>query len=124
MSSEVKPATAGDARFAIWHLAFGARDTSLRSSHQRMSTKPDSGFRNFVTSFTDMLRCPRALWFVIGAFVLDSTAYFGVLTLMTSYLSTDLAWGDKWAGVTVSVFTMLVTLFILGPAGFAAGFAL
>ena len=30
----------------------------------------------------------------------------GVLTLMTTYLSGDLGWGDARAGITVSVFTM------------------
>ena len=81
-------------------------------------------FRNFASSFTDILKCPRALWFVIGAFVVDSAAYFGVLTLMTTFLSTDLGWGDRWAGVTVSVFTMLITLLMLGLGSIAEGFGL
>jgi len=89
-----------------------------------MSNNPPSGLRNFIASFTDILRCPRALWFVIGAFVVDSAAYFGVLTLMTTYLSTDLVWGDKWAGVSVSVFTMLITLLMLGLGSLAEGFGL
>ncbi|MEK7708072.1 MAG: MFS transporter [Verrucomicrobiota bacterium] len=89
-----------------------------------MSNTAPSAVRNFVTSFTDILRCPRALWLVIGAFVVDSAAYFGVLTLMTTYLSTDLGWGDKWAGVTVSVFTMLITLLMLGLGSIAEGFGL
>ncbi|MCU0783773.1 MAG: MFS transporter [Verrucomicrobia bacterium] len=89
-----------------------------------MTTTAPSALRNFVTSFTDILKCPRALWFVIGAFVVDSAAYFGVLTLMTTYLSTDLGWGDKWAGVTVSVFTMLITLLMLGLGSIAEGFGL
>jgi POT family proton-dependent oligopeptide transporter len=89
-----------------------------------MSHVGPSALRNFVTSFTDILKCPRALWFVIGAFVVDSAAYFGVLTLMTTYLSTDLGWGDKWAGVTVSIFTMLITLLMLGLGSIAEGFGL
>ena len=89
-----------------------------------MTATAPSAFRNFVTSFTDILKCPRALWFVIGAFVVDSAAYFGVLTLMTTYLSTDLGWGDQWAGVTVSVFTMLITLLMLGLGSIAEGFGL
>ena len=43
---------------------------------------------------------------------------------MTTFLSTDLGWGDKWAGVTVSVFTMLVTLLMLGAGSIAEGFGL
>ena len=89
-----------------------------------MTTTAPSALRNFVTSFTDILKCPRALWFIIGAFVVDSAAYFGVLTLMTTYLSSDLGWGDQWAGVTVSVFTMLITLLMLGLGSIAEGFGL
>jgi MFS family permease len=67
---------------------------------------------------------PRGLWFVIGAFAVESAAYFGVLTLMTTYLTADLHWGDVPAGLTVSVFTMLVTLFMLGVGSFAEQFGL
>ncbi len=83
-----------------------------------------SRFQNFIQSFSELLRLPRAFWFVIGAFVIDCMAYFGVLTLMTTYLSTDLGWGDARAGIAVSVFTMLVTLFMLGAGSYAEGFGL
>lgn len=89
-----------------------------------MSSQTGSAFRKFFSSFSDLLRLPRAFWFVIGAFVVDSMAYFGVLTLMTTYLSTDLGWSDGRAGVTVSIFTMLVTLFMLGVGSYAEGFGL
>ena len=101
-----------------------ARPEGLRLNARAMSNDSPSGLRNFITSFTDILKCPRALWFVIGAFVVDAAAYFGVLTLMTTYLSTDLGWGDKWAGVSVSVFTMLITLLMLGLGSLAEGFGL
>lgn len=68
--------------------------------------------------------CPLGLWIVIGAFVVESMAYFGVLTLMTTYLSSDLGWGDALAGLTVSIFTMLVTLFMIGLGSYAEGFGL
>jgi MFS family permease len=51
-------------------------------------------------------------------------AYFGALTLMTTYLSSDLGWGDTKAGITVSVFTMIVTLLMLGVGSYAEGFGL
>lgn len=89
-----------------------------------MSQDSPRGLRHFFASFTDILKCPRALWFVIGVFVIDSAAYFGVLTLMTTYLSTDLGWGDQWSGVTVSIFTMLITLLMLGLGSIAEGFGL
>ena len=85
---------------------------------------PPSGLLGFVRSFTDLLHLPRGFWFVIGAYVIESMAYFGILTLMTTYLSTDLSWGDKYAGVAVSVFTMLVTLFMLGVGSYAERFGL
>ena len=80
--------------------------------------------QNFRGAFTDLRRLPRGFWFVIGAFVIESMAYFGVLTLMTTYLSTDLGWGDARAGITVSIFTMLVTLFMLGAGSYAESFGL
>lgn len=89
-----------------------------------MTNDSPAGLRQFFNSFTDMLKAPRALWLVIGAFVVDAAAYFGVLTLMTTYLSTGLAWGDKWAGLTVSIFTMLITLLMLGLGSVAEGFGL
>ena len=74
--------------------------------------------------FSDLADAPRAIWYVIGAFALDSIAYFGLLTLMTTYLSQDLGWGDKYAGITVSIFTMSVTLAMLGVGSVAESFGL
>jgi len=89
-----------------------------------MSNQNPGALRRFIYSFTDLLAMPRALWFVIGAFVLESMAYFGVLTVMSSYLSTDLMWGDVKAGITVSLFTMCITLFMLGAGSWAEGMGL
>ena len=77
-----------------------------------------------ISPFSELARSPRAIWYVIGAFVIDSTAYFGVLTLMTTYLGRDLGWGDAYAGITVSLFTMLVTLAMLGVGSVAESFGL
>src|ERR1051325_7427763 len=87
-----------------------------------MSGRTTLAIRNFTSSFSELLRLPRAFWFVIGTFALEVGAYYGVLTLMTTYLSTDLHWGDVRAGTMVSVFTMLVTLFMLGAASYAERF--
>src|SRR5882724_3988074 len=89
-----------------------------------MTSKTVSPLRNAVTSFTDLLQLPRAFWFVIGAFVIDTAAYYGVLTLMTTYFHSDLGTSDALASTTVSVFTMLVTLFMLGVGSYAEGFGL
>jgi MFS family permease len=81
-------------------------------------------FDKTVRPFVELAAAPRAIWYVIGAFVLDSFAYFGILTLMTTYLGHDLGWGDEYAGVTVSLFTMLVTLAMLGVGSVAESFGL
>jgi proton-dependent oligopeptide transporter, POT family len=77
-----------------------------------------------VRPYSDLAHAPRAMWYVIGAFALDSMAYFGLLTLMTTYLSQDLHWGDKYAAITVSLFTMSVTLAMLGIGSVAESFGL
>lgn len=97
---------------------------SLNNGPMHLRTKAGLAFQNFAGSFTDILACPRGLWIVIGAFVVESMAYFGVLTLMTTYLSSDLGWGDARASLTVSIFTMLVTLFMIGLGSYAEGFGL
>ena len=84
----------------------------------------DLGFNRFLKPFAELGAAPRGLWYVMGAFVVDSTAYFGILTLMTTYFSKDLHWADQYASITVSVFTMLVTLFMLGVGSFAESFGL
>ncbi|MBS0659592.1 MAG: MFS transporter [Verrucomicrobia bacterium] len=66
----------------------------------------------------------RAVWLLIAAFTVDAIAYFGFLTLMTEYLSSNIGWGDKWSGWGVSLFTMSVTLFMLGAGTIAEGFGL
>ena len=78
----------------------------------------------FLRPLTDLTASPAGLWYVIGAFVVESTAYFGILTLMVTYLSADLRWPDTYAGIAVSAFTMLVTLFMLGLGSFAEAFGL
>ena len=78
----------------------------------------------FLKPFAELAASPRGLWYVIGAFVVESTAYFGILTLMTTYFSKDMHWPDTYASITVSVFTMLVTLFMLGVGSFAESFGL
>src|SRR5512137_2241516 len=92
-------------------------NTGERDDYWRM-------FKRLIKPFADLADAPRALWYVIGAFVVESSAYFGVLTLMTIYLGKDLHWGDAYAGVAVSVFTMLVTLFMLGVGSLAEGLGL
>lgn len=79
---------------------------------------------DFLGAFGDLLRLPAGFWVVVLTFVVESMAYFGVLTLMNSYLTRDLGIGDRYASSFVSVFTMLVTLFMLGAGSYAESFGL
>lgn len=55
----------------------------------------------------------RAYWIVNLANFGDGIAYFGILTLLTRFLGTRLLLPDHLVGLTVSMFTGLVTLFML-----------
>ncbi len=79
---------------------------------------------DFLRALLDLRHLPRAFWIMVGVFSIDAMAYFGVLTLMELYLSVDLGWSDTWATMAVSVFTLLVTLFMLGAGSYAEGFGL
>ena len=78
--------------------------------------------RDFIHAFTDLFDVPHAFWFINVVFMLDSMAYFGILTLMTAYLAPLLALrfamgpdsSDWSAGLIVALFTGLVTLLMLG----------
>lgn len=85
---------------------------------------PSGQITAFFRSFTDLLKLPRAFWIVIFVFVFETMAYFGVLTLMNSYLLRDLGWNATYASLTVSIFTGLVTLFMLGAGSYAESFGL
>src|ERR1044071_1590917 len=89
-----------------------------------MNTGSGSFISSFAASFVDLLRLPRALWFVIGAFVIDTAAYYGVLTLMTTYFHADLGASDALDSTTVSIFTLVVTLFMLGIGSYSEQFGL
>lgn len=94
------------------------------SVHQGPLMSASLSVSEFFKSFSDLRHTPRAFWYVIGAFVWESMAYFGMLLLMTLYLTADLGWSDGTAGLTVSLFTASVTLFMLGAGSYAERFGL
>jgi MFS family permease len=96
----------------------------MSESSQEGTAKPAGGAPDFLRAVLDLRHLPRAFWIMVGVFSIDAMAYFGVLTLMEVYLSADLGWGDTAATMAVSVFTGLVTLFMLGAGSFAEGFGL
>jgi len=85
-------------------------------SHAETSQKEPSSSDNI--SLWDSLKllfmASRAFWIVNLVSFGDGIAYFGVLTLLTRYLGTDLAMGTARAGLAVSLFTGLVTLAVAG----------
>ncbi|MBQ7502756.1 MFS transporter [bacterium] len=68
----------------------------------------------FVESIKITLLASRAFWIVNLVSFGDGIAYFGILTLLTRYLGTDLGLGVETASLAVSCFTGLVTLSVLG----------
>lgn len=55
-----------------------------------MSSPSEFSLRGFLNSFAALPALPRAFWIIIAAYVIESMAYFGILTLMTTFLSGDL----------------------------------
>lgn len=70
--------------------------------------------RELIDAFATLRNAPRAFWLVVTAFSIDAVAYFGVLTLMTKYLHSDIGLSDHISGISVSFFTGGVTLFMFG----------
>lgn len=69
---------------------------------------------SFRDSLKVLLRASRGFWLVNMVNFGDGIAYFGILTLLTRFLGTRLSMSDTTSGVTVSLFTGLVTLFMFG----------
>jgi MFS family permease len=75
--------------------------------------------KEVIQAFRDLRHSPRGFWLAIFAFAVDAMAYFGVLTLMTTFMHDDVGLSDGFSSVTVSFFTGGVTLFMLGVGGAA-----
>jgi len=81
---------------------------------------PTSPLKQIVQPFIDLIHAPRALWGVNLAYVLEGTAYFGVLSYLALYFSdyvfTGVPTPDVPAGLMVGVLTAGITLsmFFLG----------
>jgi MFS family permease len=81
---------------------------------------PTNPLRQIVQPFIDLIRAPRALWGVNLAYVLEGTAYFGVLSYLAIYFADLVFQGvpdpDVPAGLMVGVLTAGITLsmFFLG----------
>lgn len=61
-----------------------------------------------------LFKASRGFWLINIVNFGDGIAYFGILTLLTLFLGTRLGMSDNAAGITVSMYTGLVTLFMFG----------
>ena len=81
---------------------------------------PTNPLKQITQPFVDLIHAPRALWGVNLAYVLEGTAYFGVLSYLALYFSdyvfTGVPTPDVPAGLMVGVLTAGITLsmFFLG----------
>ncbi|MBD3166559.1 MFS transporter [bacterium] len=64
-------------------------------------------------TFKILLRSTQSFWMVNIVNVADGVAYFGVLTLMTLFITNNVGFSESTAGLAVSMFTGLVTLTML-----------
>lgn len=65
-------------------------------------------------TFRILIKASKGFWLVNVVNFGDGIAYFGILTLLTLFLDRDIGFSDQMTGISVSVFTGLVTLFMLG----------
>ena len=70
----------------------------------------------FFGQLRELSRCGLGYWLVNMANFTDGIAYFGILNLLVLYLTRDLRMADQAAGLTVSLFTGLVTILMV-PGG-------
>lgn len=61
-----------------------------------------------------LFKASKAFWLVNLVNFGDGIAYFGILTLLTRFLGSELNMSDQLTGVSVSMYTGMVTLFMFG----------
>ena len=94
--------------------AASAASEASASAESEKSAPPEAEDLSLWESLKVLFGASRAFWLVNFVSFGDGITYFGILTLLTLFLGTDLGMGDKMAGLAVSTFTGLVTLFIFG----------
>ncbi|MGM9991442.1 MAG: MFS transporter [Candidatus Bruticola sp.] len=99
--------------------ALSAEKLSDTAPGQTSGAEPENQNISLWDSIKLLFLASRAFWIVNFVSFGDGIAYFGVLTLLTRYLGSDLAMGTAQAGLSVSLFTGLVTLSVAG-GGWAA----
>lgn len=108
--SEVKAGEGGAKSAATEGAADGAAKSEATEETKDLT---------LMESFKVLFLASRAFWLVNLVNFGDGIAYFGILTLLTRFLGTEIGLTDAMAGIAVSTFTGLVTLFVFG-GGFVA----
>lgn len=76
-----------------------------------------NSIKELAQTVRDLRGAPRGYWIMNYVYMLDGMAYFGILTLLTIFIHEQIGLADHFAHLIVSVFTGLVTAFMLlfGP---------
>lgn len=90
-------------------------ETTDTGTEEIQGDSPDSKESlSLLDNFKILFGASRGFWLVNMVNFGDGIAYFGILHLMTLFISRDVGFSDQTTGVAVSVFTGLVTLFMFG----------
>ncbi len=79
-----------------------------------MSQATDTKELSIWETLRTLFSASRGFWAVNWVNFADGICYFGILTLLTRFLGTRLGMSDQLTGISVSTFTGLVTLFMIG----------
>jgi MFS family permease len=76
----------------------------------------NAALQEVLQPFRDFVHTPRALWGVNIPYFLEGLVYFGILTVLTKFLSENTGLGDVASGWVVALFTggITGTMFVLG----------
>jgi MFS family permease len=83
-----------------------------------------SRWGNFLQKFTVLRTAPRELWIIFAAYLLENIAYkLSSGQVLPGWLSLELGMGDEAKGITIGIWSALVTLFtvLVGSFTDAAG---
>jgi len=86
-------------------------DETKKESKQQSEDNKDLSLKE---SFKILFSASKGFWLVNQINFGDGIAYFGILTLLTRFLGTRLGMSDAVTGISVSMYTGFVTLFMFG----------
>ena len=81
--------------------AASAASEASASAESEKSAPPEAEDLSLWESLKVLFGASRAFWLVNFVSFGDGITYFGILTLLTLFLGTDLGMGDKMAGLAV-----------------------